>query len=435
MSILLEADTSKRQTREESLAATSHELLDAMRARLESPHLIREVMAMIAAAGVTGEHVLSLLLYLVATSRLLAKPLAAIVQGPSSSGKSYVLEQVASLIPPEGVLMATDITPNALYYLPPGELEHRFVVAGERARHHGDESSQVTKALREMLSTGQLSKLVTISDGDGPRTERIAQQGPIAFAESTTATDLFEEDANRCLILHPDERPEQTRQILLAAGARLSGQTPPMRAVLREEAHALQRLLDPLDVVIPYGARLAERFPEEPLEVRRAFGHLTSLIQTSALLHQYQRPRDDLGRVLALPQDYWLASLLLEAVFRQTLRQQPADALRRFVARLKSRQVSGEYTAQEVARILAISERTVREYLQKLHERGFIEQTQIPRGPIPARWMIRAELYLADESTRLLPSMEDVCDCEVESLTLPELPSDWPSANPTDVPF
>ena len=122
------------------------------------------------------------------TSRLLEKPLAAIVQGPSSSGKSYLLDKIGFLCPPESMLMATDITPNAFYYMKAGTLIHRFVIAGERTDKHNKESSHGTKALREMLSSGRLSKSTPVRDPETGKmiTELIEQEGPIAFTESTT---------------------------------------------------------------------------------------------------------------------------------------------------------------------------------------------------------------------------------------------------------
>ncbi|MBC8114150.1 MAG: helix-turn-helix domain-containing protein [Candidatus Saccharimonas sp.] len=360
--------------------------------------------------------------------------MAVIVQGPSSSGKSYVIERVARLFPAEAVLMATDITPNALYYLPPGEMEHRFVVAGERSRHHNDESAQTTKALREMISSGQLVKVHTISDPEGPRTVTVQQQGPIAYAESTTAPEVFEEDANRCLILQPDERPEQTRRILAASGRHLSGQSSAgLREQWWQEFHALQRLLESLPVVIPFSENLALLFPSEPLEVRRTFGHVTSMIQASALLHQLQRPRDEAGRIVAQPEDYWLAQVLLSEVLARSLGRKSADALKRFVKRL--RDFTGEHTAKELSQAMNVSERTVREHLHALLELGAIEQTAQARGPIPAKWLIHEDIPLCEQSETPLPSIEAVCGVDEETLSLSEMPADWPSADSTDVPF
>lgn len=436
MSLLLDGESTTRKTREAWLAETPEELRSQVTARLQSPQLLAWIVDGIAASGVAGERHLALTLYLTGTSRLLTRPLAVIVQGPSASGKSYVIEQVARLFPPEGVLSATDITPNALYYLAPGELEHRFVVAGERSRRHNDDAAQATKALREMVATGRLSKLITVSDAEGPRTELVEQPGPIAYAESTTAPELFEEDANRCLVLQPDERPEQTRRILRASGQHLTGQNgQDERNQQLAEFHALQRLIEPLEVVIPFAERLAEQFPAEPLEVRRAFGHVTSLIQTSALLHQFQRQRDEQGRIVAQPEDYWLARLLLGDVLARSLGQQPADALRRFVERLGNVGLSGDYSTQELAKALTLSERTVREHLNELLKLGHIEQTQTPRGPIPARWLIRADLGLDAPADELLPAVEAVCECDEERLGGPEMSAEWLSADLTGVPF
>ena len=67
------------------------------------------------AIGAIGEERLIETLYLTATSRLLARPLSVIVQGGSSSGKSYTVKCVADAIPPESKVLAVSITPNALY--------------------------------------------------------------------------------------------------------------------------------------------------------------------------------------------------------------------------------------------------------------------------------------------------------------------------------
>src|SRR3990172_8728389 len=101
-----------------------------------------------------------------------------------------------------------------------------------------------------------------------------------------------------------DERTEQTRRIIgkLADGycGDESG-TQAERIVLRH--HALQRLVQPFGIVIPYSYRLGELIEAKRVEVRRAFPHVMSLVQASALLHQRQREQDDQGRLIAEPDD------------------------------------------------------------------------------------------------------------------------------------
>lgn len=433
MSFLFTDEQSKRKTREECLAETPADLVQKMTGILQDQNLLGWIMDGIAAYGVAGERLLALTVYLTGTSRLLAHPLAVIVQGPSSSGKSYVIERVADLFPKEAVYVATDLTPNALYYLQPGELVHRFVVSGERSRRHGDDSAQATKALREMISSGRLVKVVSISDADGPGSERIEQPGPIAYAESTTAPELFEEDANRCLVLQPDERPEQTRLILDAKGRSLAGVQRADRDALQQEFHCLHRLLAESAVVVPYAEELFRLLPCERLEVRRASGHIAAMIQTFALLHQLQRERDELGRIIAQAEDYWLARLVLDEAMSRTLGRKSADALRRFVERIK--QHTGEFTAKEIAKLLNTSDRTVREHLQTLAEMGLVKQTREGRGQSPALWLIPADLSLNETDEHPLPSVEEVCGVTEDELELPDLPADLVSANLTGVPF
>ncbi|HUQ70900.1 MAG TPA: hypothetical protein VM165_15335 [Planctomycetaceae bacterium] len=434
MTLLLDDEAPQRKTREECLVETPPELQTEMMSVLQSSGLVRWIVDAIERAAVAGEHLLALVVYLTGTSRLLAKPLAVIVQGPSASGESFVIERVGRLFPPEAVLFATDFTPQALYYLAAGELKHRFIVAGERSRRQNDETAQATKCLRELIASGRVSKLVTITDQDGPRTAEVHQEGPIAYVESTTAPELFEEDANRCLTLQPDERREQTRRISEAYGRQLTGElSKEERELAQQQMQCLHRLLEPLAVVVPYGLELVRAMPDEPIEVRRVCGLVGSMIQVVALLHQHQRGRDDLGRVIAQPEDYWLARQLLGDVLARCLGGKPADALRRFVHKLCK--LSGEFTSKEIATSLKMSDRTVRESLNTLLTLGLVKQTEAGRGPIPARWLIADDIALRDESANPLPPVGAVCGIDESVLVLPELPADELSANSADVPF
>ncbi len=141
-------------------------------------------------------------IFLVGVSRILEKPLSARVHGPSTSGKSYIISMVADLFPPETILLATQMTSQALYHMPSGSLIHRVIVSGERSRVENDDSAEASRALREMISSGRLSKLMLVKFGGQIVTKLIEQDGPIAFVESTTLAKVFNEDANRSLMLH-----------------------------------------------------------------------------------------------------------------------------------------------------------------------------------------------------------------------------------------
>ena len=236
-------------------------------------------------------------------------------------------------MPPEAVIRATTMTPQALYHMPEGALVHRFVLAGERARVENDERAEATRALREMLASGRLSKLIPEKDGGKIVTHLIEQDGPISYIESTTLGKVFEEDANRCLLLQTDERPAQTRRIVQAAAGAYAGTVgsdPFARGQMIDRHHTVQRMLVPQRVVIPYAGRLAELMPIERVEARRAIGHILRAIEALVILHQRQRVTDEHGHLIASRQDYEVARRLLSKSMARSLGGQMTDAAVRF---------------------------------------------------------------------------------------------------------
>ena len=65
-----------------------------------------------------------------------------------------------------------------------------------------------------MLGSGRLSKMLPIKEGNQIVTRLVEQDGPIAYIESTTLTNIFDEDKNRCLLLAADESTKQTRSVI-----------------------------------------------------------------------------------------------------------------------------------------------------------------------------------------------------------------------------
>jgi hypothetical protein len=393
------------------LRSMPQDVRDDARAMLDNPYLIKLIMQDAAALGVAGEQDLTATIYLTATSRKLGKPLAAIVQGPSSSGKSFVVEKVSGLIPPEDTIYATQMTPQALFHMKPGSLRHKYVIGGERSRLQNDDvGAEATRALREMLSAGRLTKLMPMKgEGGVIETRLIEQDGPIAYVETTTLTRIFAEDLNRHLLLNTDERPEQTKKIInkLAAGygsnsAAAAADTE--RIILRH--HALQRTLKALPVVIPYAARVGERMPAERVEVRRAFPQLMSMVEAVALLHQYQRERDTNGQIVAAEMDYRLAYKLLATPMARVLGDVISDPARRFFERL-TKWAHGEFTSAQAKREEKGSRSSVYGWLAELHDAGLVELVVPAKGKSPATWKV-TNSQADDAGCSGLPSPEEV---------------------------
>jgi hypothetical protein len=385
------------------------DIRDDAAAMLADPNLIQTLLADVAALGVAGERELAATVYLIGTSRLLDRPLAGIVQGPSASGKSFVIERTAALFPPEAVVVATQMTPQALFHMKPDSLTHKFVVAGERSRLEDDERAEATRALREMLSAGRLSKLMPVKvEGGRIETQLIEQEGPIAFVESTTLSKVFDEDANRCILVHTDEQERQTARIIASLAASYSrGASPAGAERIVQRHHALQRLLRRQAIVIPFAGRLAELFPSDRVEARRAFPQLMSMIQAVTLLHQRQRDQDGDGRLLATADDYRLARRLLLKPMGRLLGGRLSDPARRFWERLWSKWATGPFTTTDAKRHETGSKSSVYGWLKELHEAGRVEMTNPPRGSSPATWRL-ADGGPGEGAALTLPEWDDV---------------------------
>jgi len=415
-----------------ALDATDPAIIAEAHAMLASPTLIEDIGRDLDGVGVAGEDALRLTLYLLGTSRLLSKPLAAIVQGQSSSGKSYIVERVASLFPPEAVVNATQMTPQALYHAPPGSLSHRWVVAGERSRISHDDRAEATRALREMLASGRLSKFMPVKEGNEIVTVLIEQQGPIAYVESTTATCVFEEDANRCILLSTDERSAQTKTIMRRIASEAKGDLRPERSRIMDRHRTLQRLLERRDIVIPYAECIAaamEPFADR-CHIRRIYPMVLSFIQASALLHQRQRATDADGRLIAAPLDYEVTVRLLAVPLDSIVGGSLSEPAQRFLDRVleaiddKTNPLPVPFTNDRVRlRFPNMGRSTVGNHLSELEDKGYLEATEVPPigpGRPPKAYKPTRKDVIADG---VLPTLEQVFgDLEPGESEIPEIP-------------
>ncbi len=155
------------------------------------------------------------------------------------------------------------------------------------------------------------------------QTYRVA--GPVALFLTTTAAEVDEELANRCVVLTVDEEREQTRAIHAAQRQRQT-----LDGVLAEQERRrviglhqnAQRLLEPVVVVNSFAPQLG--FADERTRTRRDHVKYLTLIRAVALLHQ--RPRRTLVRagvelsyIEATRDDITLANRLAHEVLGRSL--------------------------------------------------------------------------------------------------------------------
>ncbi|HEX2084212.1 MAG TPA: DNA primase [Solirubrobacteraceae bacterium] len=212
---------------------------------LRDPDLVERVVGDFARAGVVGEQTNCLVGYLAATSRLLDRPLAVIVQSTSAAGKSALQEAVLSFIPAEERVAFSAMTGQSLFYMGETDLAHKVLAVAEE-----EGAERAAYALKLLQSEGELSIAATGKEAATGRlvTHTYRVCGPVAIFLTTTALDVDEELLNRCVVLAVDEEREQTRAIHARQRARetLDGLlAEQQRAAVLKVHQDAQRLLEP----------------------------------------------------------------------------------------------------------------------------------------------------------------------------------------------
>ena len=261
---------------------------DEALALLKAPDLLNRILADFDAAGLVGETTNKLVAYLATVSRKLAGPLAIVVQSSSAAGKSSLMDAVLAFVPEEERVKYSAMTGQSLFYMGETNLKHKILAICEE-----EGASRAAYALKLLQSDGELTIASTGKDPDTGNliTQQYKVVGPVMIFLTTTAIDVDEELLNRCLVLTVDEGREQT-----AAIHRLQRQKRTLSGLLAKEAKTgilqrhrnAQRLLRPLAVVNPYADQLT--FLSDKTRTRRDHEKYLTLIDTIALLHQYQRP-------------------------------------------------------------------------------------------------------------------------------------------------
>ncbi len=240
------------------------------------------------AAGLVGEEMGLLIGYLALVSRKLKEPLSVLFCARSGAGKSALQDRLCDFCPPEDLVKYTRISGQVLFYKDQKALEHKLLAVDEE-----DGAAQAAYALRSLLSSGYLSCSVTRTD---PQTGRqVADDrrvdGPTTvFLTSAHPEALDYETRNRFVLLTVDESREQTRKILQLQrwSETLEGlKAREERSSLYKRHHDAQRLLRPLDVVIP----MQLTYPSGWLILRREHRKYMALVKAVTLLHQHQRPK------------------------------------------------------------------------------------------------------------------------------------------------
>jgi hypothetical protein len=380
--------------------AASCEAREACRELAQEPDILARFAEELARSGVAGEARIAKLLYLAVTSRLLQRPVSIALKGPSSGGKSHVVERALSFVPESAYYALTAMSERTLAYSEE-PIKHRFLVIYEAAGMSGEFA---TYLMRSLLSEGRVRYETVEKTSEGIKPRLIEREGPTGLIVTTTSVKLHPENETRLLSLTVTDTQEQTRAVM-AALAEEAGEATPDFATW----HAFQVWLESAEhrVWIPYAKILAELIPPVAVRLRRDFGALLNLIRAHALLHQATRERDGEGRILATIEDYAAVRELVADLVSEGIEVTVPATVRETVGavmRLREASSGEPVTVVELARELKLDRSAVSRRVRNAKDRGYLRDLEENLRK-PSRLVLGDDL---PEDLQILPSPEDL---------------------------
>jgi len=350
---------------------------------LSSPKLMERTNSDIGRTGMIGEENNRLLMYLVFTSRLREQPLHIISLGASGTGKTYLQEKVSELIPEHHKLEITILSENAFYYFGQQELKHKLILIEDM-----DGAENVLYPLRELQSKKKISKTIPIKDSRGNlKTITLKVEGPICLAGTTTKEKLYEDNANRSLLIYLDSSKQHKEHIMnyqrkLSAGKIATTEEKQLIEFFKD----MQTILKPIKVRNPFAEYLI--IPEHVFKPLRTNSHYLAFIETITFYHQYQRelkydkslpPERKVGEayIETTLEDIEWANLLLKEILLAKADELPR-AVRDFLERLKRwLQTNGKeiFYTKEIREEFRIPSSSCNRYIMELLRNNYIKIT------------------------------------------------------------
>jgi hypothetical protein len=366
-----------------------------------APRILDEFDRDLGALGVVDARLpAARLLYLAVTSRLFKRPVSIVVKGPSSAGKSWLVERVLELFPPSAFHKLTSMSEKSLVY-DTTPLAHKMLVVGEAVGVAGPKTGDL---LREMLSSGHI-KHATVENRDGELVSKtVEREGPTGLISTTTSLKLHGETETRLLSVRIGDSKAAQRAIQARWGARLAGDDDDEVVDLdrwREFGGWLES--GEHRVVAPFGRKLGELMPTTAVRLQRDLITIGGLIHAHALVHRTTRERDAKGRIVATLEDYGVVRNLCEPIVSAGVGASVRRAVRAVVDAVEN--LSGgvaDITQSMVCDLLQRDKGNVSRDIAEAIENGWLVNDE-PRPSQPAR--LRLGDPMPDDGT-VLPLVE-----------------------------
>jgi hypothetical protein len=382
---------------------------------LKLPQFFRRFVADVRRLGLVGESRNAAVLYIVAVSALLNRPLNAIIKGESSAGKNFLASRVLKLVPQDSVVEITSSSKTAWNY-GAHSFKHRVVYLQER-----NDAAGAVHPVRLLISEGRLIRTVTQFENGQRVAKRFVAEGPISSISTTRRERIEIDDETRHISLWLDESPEQTRLINAGYVARVD----PLTEAEIARWHSVYRLLESrseIAISIPdWFTSIADQVYCKDVTSRRYWPAFVEACKTVCLVRSFQEgsTRLQVSSIALTFADYAVTASLFEEVFVESLDRstEKTKNTRNAVKKISDQKAGAPVGADDLARNLSISSDQAYRRLRNACEAG-----QIRRANESSKANVK--LFLPSDLPRFLPDPRRLL------ATIPEIPRLTQFVNP-----
>jgi DNA-binding Lrp family transcriptional regulator len=375
------------------------------------------------AANIVAEDENAQLLLLIATTRILPKPVHALVVGTTGAGKSALVNAVSAAIPPchRRTLVGTSARALLFHPLKPTTLLNWLELPNL------DSESIASTILRTLLwQDGSDSADYLLTEWIGGRAKARTLKLPRQIALLSTRTDQPKDEqlATRLFIVEVKETREKRPSVLSAIARQWQDGERPDPDALRHPVVAFMEWAQRRSwhVAIPFADALMALLSQLPPAARdyRDADNLLRLIAASAIWHLQHRQHaigDESVTVIADLADYALVRQLVAPSFAKTRAFAISEGERQVVDAL--RLSDAPMTVKELAERIGLNDAAVRMRLQALKKKGVVSDESVDSKR--KAWRLEAT---PTAPTDLLPTVE-----ALKARWQPEPPDPTPEAD------
>jgi DNA-binding transcriptional ArsR family regulator len=358
--------------------------------------------------NLVGENDNLQLLLLALTTRIFPQPVNALVIGGIGQGKSFLTDAACAALPPCRYRRIVGASARALLFHP---LVKGTVLQWLELPDLGEDTIAAT-ILRSILwqapQEATTDYLFVEWTPKGARRRSVQVPRQVALVTTRTNFPKDEQLLSRFLVLEIREASEKRRAVFHAQADAFNGIAHDLDEGALEPLRAFAEWLGRVQarVTIPYAHALADLFAELPPNERdyRDFATLLKLIAACALWNLAKRQHafdGDRLQVTADLADYATVYRLLLPVWGKPRSAALSETERRVAEALK--ESDHPATAEELAKVTDIPDRSIRRILKSLADKGIAERGE-KRGR-SHEWRLAGDL---DAFTATLPTPEEV---------------------------